>query len=360
MFSATIEDGRPELWAYDTGRRLVLEDVDEGVEVNFCVDGMKDTITNVTVSEGGKILVGIPDAVLAKNKSPLRFWIYARDSKGKKTQQSFAMPVKTRVKPAGYNGDPESGKTWDQLWELVQLASKIYPNAGGHNSFYRGEFIGKSVTPAQYSAISAGTFDDLYIGDYWTIGDVNYRVAAFDYFLHTGDIKCTKHHVVVVPDTNMYIHVMNDTDTTGGAYVGSKMYTEGLEQAKTMIKAAFSGHVLSHRIYLNNAVSNGKASDGTWYDSEVDLMCEHMVYGNGVFSPVSDGTTVPGNFRVEKSQLPLFRHDPSRICNRTSWWLRDVISSSNFASVANHGSSNYSYASYSGGVRPYACIYGGD
>lgn len=238
----------------------------------------------------------------------------------------------------------------------AKIAPLLFNNAGAHNAIYRGKSLGSSVTTAQYSAISAGTFDDMYIGDYWTIGGVNYRIAAFDYYLNCGDTSCTKHHVVLVPDTCLYNHVMNDTNITTGAYVGSKMYTEGLEQAKTSIKAAFSGHVLSKRIYLSNATANGRASAGAWCDSEVDLMCEHMVYGNGVFSPVSDGTTIPNNYRVEKSQLPLFQHEPSRICNRVSWWLRDVISASLFACVCNDGHAYYTYASYSNGVRPAFCI----
>ena len=233
-----------------------------------------------------------------------------------------------------------------------KIAPLLFNNAGAHNAIYRGKSLGTSVTTAQYSAISAGTFEDMYIGDYWTINDVVYRIAAFDYYLHCGDTECTKHHVVLVPDTCLYNHVMNDTNTTTGAYVNSKMYKEGLAQAKTTIKAAFSGHVLSKRIYLSNAVSNGRASAGAWCDSEVDLMCEHMVYGNGVFSPVSDGTTVPNNYRVEKSQLPLFQHEPSRICNRATWWLRDVISASNFACVGSNGNAYYYYASASVGVRP--------
>ena len=238
----------------------------------------------------------------------------------------------------------------------AKIAPLLFNNAGAHNAIYRGKSLGSSVTIAQYSAISAGTFDDMYIGDYWTIGGVNYRIAAFDYYLNCGDTSCTKHHVVLVPDTCLYNHVMNDTNITTGAYVGSKMYTEGLEQAKTTIKAAFSGHVLSKRIYLSNATANGKASAGAWCDSEVDLMCEHMVYGNGVFSPVSDGTTVPNNYRVEKSQLPLFQHEPSRICNRANWWLRDVISASDFARVGDSGEATCAAAGYSYGVRPAFCI----
>lgn len=236
------------------------------------------------------------------------------------------------------------------------LEQLTYDNAGAHNSIYRGKNLGTTVTEEQWEAISSGTFTDLYIGDYWVIGGVNWRIAAFDYYLNCGDTSFTKHHAVIVPDTCLYNHVMNDTNITTGAYVGSKMYTEGLEQAKTTIKAAFSGHVLSKRIYLSNATANGKASAGAWCDSEVDLMCEHMVYGNGVFSPVSDGTTVPNNYRVEKSQLPLFQHEPSRICNRASWWLRDVIFASYFAYVGTGGSADSNNASYSYGVRPAFCI----
>lgn len=248
----------------------------------------------------------------------------------------------------------------------TKIAPLLFNNAGAHNAIYRGKSLGSTVTTAQYAAIKAGTFDDLYIGDYWTIGGVNYRIAAFDYYLNSGDTNCTTHHVVIVPDTCLYNAQMHNTssggyeggaaNTTTGGYVGSDMYKSNLEQAKTTIKSAFSGHVLKHRIYLTNAVANGRASGGAWCDSEVDLMCEQMVYDSGIFSPVSDGSNVPANYRVEKSQLPLFQHEPSRICNRNNWWLRDVITASGFAKVSSDGFADYYYASDSNGVRPAFCI----
>lgn len=238
----------------------------------------------------------------------------------------------------------------------TKVAPLLFNNAGAHNAIYRGKNLGTSVTAAQYAAISAGTFEDLYIGDYWVINGVNWRIAAFDYYLNCGDTSCTKHHVVIVPDTCLYNHVMNDTNITTGGYVGSKMYTEGLEQAKTTIKAAFSGHVLSHRVYLTNAVTDGHPSAGAWCDSEVDLMNEQMVYGGAIFMPIANGSTVYTNYRVEKSQLPLFAHEPSRICNRATWWLRDVVTASDFASVYYNGFADYYAASLSFGVRPAFCI----
>ena len=151
----------------------------------------------------------------------------------------------------------------------TKVAPLLFNNAGAHNAIYRGKNLGTSVTAAQYAAISAGTFEDLYIGDYWVINGVNWRIAAFDYYLNCGDTSCTKHHVVIVPDTCLYDHVMNDTNITTGGYVGSKMYTEGLEQAKTTIKAAFSGHVLSHRVYLTNAVTDGLGFRKIYREKEI-------------------------------------------------------------------------------------------
>ena len=87
-------------------------------------------------------------------------------------------------------------------------------------------------------------------------------------------------------------------------------------------------------------------------------MCEQMVYGSGIFSPVSDGIDVPTNYRVEKSQLPLFQHEPSRICDRNNWWLRDVITASAFAFVAETGRADYTDPSYAISVRPSFSIIG--
>lgn len=237
------------------------------------------------------------------------------------------------------------------------LEQLTYDNAGAHNSIYRGKNLGTTVTEEQWEAISSGTFTDLYIGDYWVIGGVNWRIAAFDYYLNCGDTSFTKHHAVIVPDTCLYNAQMNTTNVTTGAYKGSAMYTANLAQAKSTINSAFgSSHVLSHRIYLSNATSNGRASAGEWTDSTVDLMCEHMVYGSGIFSPVSDGSSVPNNYRVEKGQLPLFALEPSRICNRATWWLRDVITAADFACVDYDGYAHYAHAPHSLGVRPAFCI----
>lgn len=233
------------------------------------------------------------------------------------------------------------------------LNGLLLDNAGAHNAIYRGKNLGASVTSAQWAAIADGSFKDLYIGDYWVISGVNWRIAAFDYYLTTGDTACNTHHVVIVPDSKLYTHVMNDTNIATGGYVGSKMYTEGLAQALTTIETAFgASHILSHRQYLCNAVTNGYPSGGSWYDSKVELMTEQNVYGGKVMSPMGNGATVVANYTVDKSQYPLFAHDPHMISNRQYFWLRDVACAAGFVGVNDTGYAGYHGASSVRGVRP--------
>lgn len=236
------------------------------------------------------------------------------------------------------------------------LAPLIFNSAGAHNAIYRGKALGSSVTSEQYAAIAAGTFDDLYIGDYWTIGGVNYRIAAFDYYLHCGDTETTKHHILLVPDSCLYSAQMNTSNVTTGGYVGSAMRSSNLATAKSTISSAFGSHVMSYRDWLVNAVSNGYSSGGAWTDCSVELMTEQMVYGGAVFMAMGNGSTVPANYRCGKSQLPLFALEPSRITNGENYWLRDVVSATAFADVYSHGNAYSNSASASRGVRPAFCI----
>lgn len=239
-------------------------------------------------------------------------------------------------------------------WVAVELAGLISPI--NHCNVFRGKNLGGGVSSAQKAAIKDGSFDNLYIGDYWVINGVTWRIADMDYFLRCGDTDFTRHHLIIVPDTQLYTGKMNETHTTEGGYVGSLMYREGLDQAKTTIATAFGDLVTTHRDYFCNAVSNGRPSGGAWFDSTVELMSERMVYGNAVFAPVSDGSTVPSNYTTCKSQLALFRMAPRYITNRQWYWLRDVVSATGFADVGYDGSAYYDGAGNVSGVRPYFVI----
>lgn len=238
--------------------------------------------------------------------------------------------------------------------DIDSVRNVLADGAAAHNCIYRGKNLGTSVTAEQYAAISSGKFTDLYIGDYWVIKGVTYRIAAFDYYYNCGDTNFTKHHAVIVPDTSLYKAQMNTSNVTTGGYTGSAMYKSNLAQAKTTIKAAFgSAHVLTKRELLTNAVNGNTPSGWAWFDSDVELMNEVQAYGSVAWG-AHDGNGY--NVASGDGQFPLFMFDRTKLHNREDYWLRDVASATNFSGVNNDGYANGINASLSLGVRPAFCI----
>lgn len=238
--------------------------------------------------------------------------------------------------------------------DIDSVKNVLADGAAAHNCIYRGKNLGTSVTAEQYAAISSGKFTDLYIGDYWVIKGVTYRIAAFDYYYNCGDTNFTKHHAVIVPDTSLYKAQMNTSNVTTGGYTGSAMYKSNLAQAKTTIKAAFgSAHVLTKRELLTNAVNGNTPSGWAWFDSDVELMNEVQAYGSVAWG-AHDGNGY--NVASGDGQFPLFMFDRTKLHNREDYWLRDVASATTFSSVYYDGYANDYGASHSFGVRPAFCI----
>ena len=107
----------------------------------------------------------------------------------------------------------------------------IFNNAGFKNSIFRGQYLGTSITTEQYNAIANGSFEDLYLGDYWNIGGHSWRIWGFNTFLRDGDSECTSPHILLMPDDN-YLHAdgsttryMKDTNDTSGGYKATKFFT---------------------------------------------------------------------------------------------------------------------------------------
>lgn len=243
-------------------------------------------------------------------------------------------------------------KAEDAPFALMNVANVVM-----HRQIFRGKNLGTSVTTEQKTAIQNGTFTDLWLGDYWVINGVNWRIADFDYWYYGGDTSFTNHHLVIIPDTNLYSAKMNDTSTTSGGYKGSAMYTTNLTNAKSTINSAFGDAVLTHREYITNTVTSGYPSNGEWVNSTVELPNELMIYGSYIYTPAGDGTIVVKRHTISNSQLALFSVAPQYIHvtptgQRISYWLRDVVSDSRFSRVTEYGGINETAASLEYGVRP--------
>lgn len=236
------------------------------------------------------------------------------------------------------------------------LASAILSGAAGHNAYYRGKSLGTSVTDTQWAAISAGTFDDMFIGDYWTINGMNYRIAAFDYYFNTGNSNIvTQHHVTLVPDISLCNAEMY-SENSALAYTETDMYKAGggLDTATTTIKAAFGEHILAHDQYLCTAENAGVETAKSWIEGrEVDLMTEQNVFGSRCYSNVRENDEyVADHGTLDHQQFPLFAMNKALISNRKTFWLRNVAHPAKYACVMSTGICHALNAGDAIGVRP--------
>jgi hypothetical protein len=245
---------------------------------------------------------------------------------------------------------------FDNILFNVETNALVGAGAGSHSSIYRGKYLGDTYTNKQKAAIANGSFDDLFVGDYWTINGVNWRIADFDYYYNIGDTNFTKHHVVIVPDRILYSAQMNSENITTGAYTGSEMYTTNLDNARTAFDNAFgSTFIPTHRALYANAVSGSSPSGWAWRDMRVELMSEEQVYGHSAWGVASHNGFDVG---TQKTQFKLFALDQTKINIRQYYWLINVGFSISFAFVNIFGNAYDSVASDSLGVRPFACLVG--
>lgn len=241
---------------------------------------------------------------------------------------------------------------------VAKISDTLPNNAGAHNR-YRGKAL--TIDADFWAHISDGTFEDQFVGDTITINDRTYILAHANYWLHTGDTACeTNHWVVISP--NMGNAKMNSDNSTAGGYLGSGLRSGTnhdstpntvFANAIATIKSDFgASHILSHREYLDDAITSNYPSSGIWADSEAELMTQIQVLGNKYFDPGTNlGQTFPSIFSVNKTQFALFNQSPELITTGSGWWLRDVSSSVFFSVIDGNGIVNIRGASNERGIR---------
>lgn len=238
------------------------------------------------------------------------------------------------------------------------------PPAISHRMIYRGKNLGTSFTTEQSQAVQNGTFTDMYVGDYWVINGKIRRIGDIDYFIHCGDNVDLDHHLLMVDDganlagDGSTTHFMNDTDTTAGGFKGSKMWNTTIpNQILPDITIAFGDHLLKHREFISNAVTDGVPTGGEWINTIYNIFNEAMYYGIVVNGANSAGSGLY-NVGCSKNQIALFKLDQFSMNRKTNIWLRDVVSGTEFASVNGSGAAGRSLASASwGNVLGYYLIH---
>ena len=225
-------------------------------------------------------------------------------------------------------GDTPSGGSSSSSW--IENIPEM------HRNIFRGQSLGNTVTAAQLSAIDDGSFNDLYIGDYWTINNTVYRIADMDFFYNdvNSPFKLTIHHLVIVPDLSMYKAKMtNNSASTSNGYKNSDMRTTNLATAKTTINTDFPNMVLTYKDLLVTSASGGAPSGADYFDCDIELMSETMLFGEYINAKPAN----PPYFRTSEnpSQFALFRLNSKFIMPDRSKtiWLRDIADGSMFCTM---------------------------
>ncbi|MBQ4514382.1 MAG: hypothetical protein II969_15415 [Anaerolineaceae bacterium] len=286
--------------------------------------------------------------------------------------------------------------------------AEIY--ADFHNANPRGKNITAYLTDGSLWDRIKGTngfklFEDLFVGDYLTAEGQEYMIVDFDYYIRSGDVDITEHHLVMMPRGNMNIpagtklHGSSETlvlintanagvtvtnqetainkkwnatmeapnaNSTAGGYKYSRMRQVIMRAADTIVINAFgTAHAKPIPVYYPNpadAAADGLASNSAWFANDdwtapdrksiCDLPNETQIYGQQVWGMGSAYTSVGYEVGADKWQFSLFRYNRNRANIRAYWWLRSVGSASYAAFVSNNGNASSYGTSNAYGVRP--------
>lgn len=185
-------------------------------------------------------------------------------------------------------------------------ASMPYTN---HNGGIRGNNLGSSYTEEQKAAISAGTFDDIYVGDYWEISGIKYVIVDMDYYYNYGVPAPTiDHHVIVYPDK---VLSAQGYYMDSNYYGGSAIYNTYLPAIALEIENKLGNFLINQYLALYDGSGNL-----FWGRSKCILpsIVQMQSYNQWI---------TEGKEQHNSRQFSYFRYNADLFFADQSYWLRD-------------------------------------
>ena len=375
--------GTPDLlWQQICGKEIYGESLGGELAKNVVASvSAGNSGLDVAYADGASTSITVPKATTADTATTADSATTAENAATADT--AAAADKLTTARTITLSGDAAGSASFDGSEDVTIEVSVSGGSGGGadygglsHNGIYRGKDLGAISSTSELETfltahgVSTGEFTDLYIGDYFTIKDGTYNkvweVAAFDQYYGSYNSNSgvyAKHHVVLIPKTNLLSTQMNTSSTTANGYKGSAMNSTTISAVVTNLTKVLGTHLLSRYEYLSSTVNTsitsmagggmtGATTGNTWTAVQACLPNEIEVYGTMILSSswYEAGTS--------NRQLPLFKfravnHNTG---NNEYWWLRSVVSSSSFAYVSYLGYAYSISASISYGVRPLICV----
>lgn len=297
-----------------------------------------------------------------------------------------------------------------KAWIDVSMLSPI-----NHNGIYRGKDLTDVYTIDQmYDMNHAGTFDDLFLGDYftksittdimtrftdvefesgttyyemggedpttrtWTVTEdatpqsgktyatkltktenVTLMFAGFNYYYNIGTSALATPNSILIPRGAGFATTakMNSTNTTAGGYYGSDMHQITLPCYAKSIKSALNNHLLSHWTWLTTTVNTstpsiaGAGMTGAASASAWKMTELQLMTEQQVYGTRA-WTSSAYDVGIDYRKLPIFDFINPVQYGRADFWLRSVVNSTSFANCSYHGIAIGNVASNEYSVRP--------
>lgn len=257
-----------------------------------------------------------------------------------------------------------------------------------HRNTYRGKNLGTSFTDAQKAAIEDGSFEDLYIGDYWIDGTTQWIIMDINYPIYKQPASDAEDHpnsLTIVPRGILYKSKFDDTATKG--YGVSYLRSTGLTQAKSMIHSFFGADKVFHFTETLTTETATTLPHASGYvqnnDCSVEILCLPMIFGRRTIgsngSPNSStgydaGSSLPFNRWSSNLQLKGFALNPDLITTPSFdgeygiYWIEESFSYGNYGTTilsyrrSDNKNKNFVVKDYGKtnqiGVRPVFHIHG--
>ncbi len=236
--------------------------------------------------------------------------------------------------------------------------------AGIHNNILRGDDLTNKYTVTEIcDRIASGHFDDLYIGDYFTVTisttyssneQVDCVFAGFDTFLNYGSV--TQHHAVIIPK-DCFTRT-NYLDATSSSTLKSYNYQNGLQQYilpkyETALNSVMDNRILSHQLLQR---------DNTWVTVTLALMLVNNVIGFEQFTAMyrDDIPFTHGYFDIFRLNSNYKQAGLGKNGNNTDYWLGSPYNNNandyqwfyinSYGNIGTEDRNNYK------GIRPYWLI----
>lgn len=238
--------------------------------------------------------------------------------------------------------------------DMATLKQQFGSGGGGSSDFvlpfdlrkfvYRGKAMGSTFTQEQHDAIANGTFDDLYLGDYWENDRGRYYIADFDYH-NPVDESASNHSITMFgfykltdEEYNVDNKQIWGTIEQESGYYSSSIRTFINSDIKTSVENIFTLNGFYQ--HLSNGYYSGqtiyRVSDTICY---IELPTEYHIFGSLV-----RGTSYE---EIDTNQLLLFRQAygqfdlpmdiDSTVDPYNYYFLRDISKSTTYVSGIQNG-----------------------